>query len=105
MTHRAARGLLIYAVLVLLLASCRAWQVHSAPFDCVDDAGHGPDPDTTECKSSIARARERRPEDTLNSFIGIVVLGALGLGAYGALRLSMRIEFIRRFADVDDGRP
>ncbi|HEX8643886.1 MAG TPA: hypothetical protein VF702_08235 [Allosphingosinicella sp.] len=95
---------MIYAVLVMLLASWRAWQVHSAPFDCADDAGHGPDPNTTECASAIARARERRPEDTLNSFIGITILGALGLGTYGALRLSMRLEFVRRFAD-GGGRP
>lgn len=99
MTRRAARGLFIYAVLVLLLASGRAWQVHSAPFDCADAAGHGPDPDTSECERSIAHARERRPEDVLNAFVGIVILGALGLGAYGALRLSMRIGLVRRFAD------
>lgn len=99
MTRRAARGLLIYAVLVLLLASGRAWQVHSAPFDCRDADGHGPDPDTRECERSIAQAREHRLDDTLNAFIGTVILGALGLGAYGAIRLSMRIEFVRRFAD------
>jgi hypothetical protein len=91
---------LIYAVLVLLFASCRAWQVHAAPFDCADDAGHGPDPNITECERAIAWARERRLDDTVTSFIGVVILGALGVGAYGSLRLSMRIGFVRRFADV-----
>jgi hypothetical protein len=103
MTRRAAKGLLIYVALVLLLASCRAWQVHSAPFSCADEARHGPDPKTSECEGAIAHARERRPQNTLNAFIGIVILGALGLGAYGALRLSLRIGFVRRFAD--HGRP
>ncbi|HYG29231.1 MAG TPA: hypothetical protein VD887_03340 [Allosphingosinicella sp.] len=101
MTRRAAKGLFIYAVLVLLSASCRAWQVHSAPFDCADDAGHGPDPKTDECENIIVRARALRPEDTLNAFVGIFILGAAGLGGYGALRLSMRIGFVRRFADDD----
>ena len=103
MTRRAARGLLIYAVFILLIASCRAWQVHSAPFDCVDDYGHGPSPGTSECEAAIAYAREDRPGDTVYAFIGIVFLGALSLGAYGALRLSMRIEAVRRFADGHAG--
>jgi len=102
MKRRAARGLLIYLALVLLLASWRAWQVHSAPLDCRDDDGHGPDPATVECERAIAYAREHRPENTIDSFAGIVVLGALGLGAYGALRLSMRMDLVRRFAEGDD---
>lgn len=101
MRCRAARRLLIYAGLVLLLASLRAWQVHSAPFDCSDGAGHGPDPDTSECARAIAHAREHRSEETLNAFVAIVVLGVVGLGAYGALRLSMRIEIVKRFAHGD----
>ena len=102
MTRRAAKGLLLYAVLVLLLASCRAWQVHSAPFDCADDAGHGPDPDTTECEGAIDYAREHRPQATLNAFVAIILLGALGLGAYAALRVSMRIGMVRRFTEDGD---
>ena len=101
MSHRAARAVFIYAVLVLVLASLRAWQVHSAPFDCADGAGHGPDPGTSECERAVAAARERRSADTLGSFAGIVLLGGLGLGAYGALRLSMRIPVVRRFADEE----
>lgn len=100
MTRRAARGLLIYAILVLATASWRAWQVHSAPIDCADGAGHGPDPGT-ECDHAIAREREDRPANTAGAFAGIVLLGALGLGVYGALRLSLRNESIRRFAEGD----
>ena len=101
MTRRAGKGLLVYAVLILLLASGRAWQIHSAPFDCADEAGHGPDPETKECERSIAHMRERRPEDTLHGFIAIVISGALGLGAYGAVRLALRSGYLRRFADGD----
>ena len=99
MTRRAARGLLIYALVVLLLASAQAWRVHSAPFDCADDAGHGPDPGTRECDSAIAHARARRPEATLAAFIAIVIFGAMGAGAYGAIRVSLRLNRVRRVAD------
>jgi len=100
MTRRAARGLLIYAVLILLMASGRAWQVHSAPFDCDDGYGHGPDPGS-ECEGAIAYARQHRSEDSFNAFVGIVVLGGLGLGLYGALRLTLRIKIVRSFATYD----
>lgn len=99
MTRRAARGLLIYAILVLVLASWRALQVHSAPFDCSDDAGHGPDAGTSECEGAIRHARERRTHDTRSAFIAVTILGAFGLGAYGAVRLSMRISSVRGWAD------
>ena len=101
MKRRATRGLLIYLALILLMASWRAWQVHSAPLDCRDDDGHGPDPGTVECERAVADARDHRPRNTIDASAGIVVLGALGLGAYGALRLSMRIELVRRFAEGD----
>ena len=104
MTRRAARGLLIYAIAILSVASCHAWRVHSAPFDCADDAGHGPDPGS-ECDDAIARERVDRPAKTLGAFFGIVLVGAFGLGVYGALRLSLRRESIRGFAQGEDRAP
>jgi hypothetical protein len=103
MKSRAARGLLIYAALILVIAFCRAWQVYSAPFECGDGFGHGPDPGTSECNRAIESLRERRTSDTIYSLIQIFALGGVVLGAYGALRLSLRIGFVRRFADGGNG--
>ncbi|HYJ30072.1 MAG TPA: hypothetical protein VEW25_07000 [Allosphingosinicella sp.] len=104
MTRRAARGLLIYAIMILSVASCQAWRVHSAPVDCADDAGHGPDAGM-ECDHAIAREREDRPANALVAFLGIVLLGAFGLGVHGALRLSLGRESIRRFAEGENRAP
>ncbi len=103
MSHRLRRGLAIYAVLVLSIASCRAWQVHSAPIDCADSEHHGPDPGSSECRAATASERERRPQVTEDAFLAVIIFGGLGLGAFAALRLAMRVG--RRLADSKDSSP
>lgn len=103
MRRKTAWGLAIYAALVLLMASCRAWQVHTAPIDCNDGYGHGPDPGGTECERAMAIERANRPQDTYDAFFAVILVGGIGLGAYGALRLATRIG--RRFVQDKDASP
>lgn len=99
MRRKTLRGLAIYALLVLAIASWRAWQVHSAPIDCADSERHGPDPGT-ECDAAIADQRARRPRDARDSFLASILFGGLGVGAWGTFRLLGR-----RFADHGGSAP
>ncbi len=91
--------LAIGLLLTLSLGAFSAWQASSAPIDCVDSDGHGPDPGTLECESSIRSQIENRPQIIRSAFLAPVpwsvaimayFLFVQGLSAF--LR-SRRIEF------------
>ncbi|MBA4767482.1 MAG: hypothetical protein H2049_07580 [Porphyrobacter sp.] len=48
-------------LLTLGLSALSGWQAYSAPIDCADSEGHGPDPGTRECEASIRHQIENRP--------------------------------------------
>lgn len=89
-----------FGLLVTLgLSALSGWQAYSAPIDCADSEGHGPDPGTRECEASIRHQIENRPKIIREGFLVPIpwclalltlVLSVQGLSAF--LR-SRGIEF------------
>ncbi|WP_086736243.1 hypothetical protein [Erythrobacter colymbi] len=86
-------------MLTLGLSALSGWQTYSAPIDCADSEGHGPDPGTRECEAAIRHKIENRSTIIREGFLAPIpwcfavlafVLSAQGLS--GWLR-SRGIEF------------
>ena len=61
---------LAFGLLVTLgLSALSGWQTYSAPIDCADSEGHGPDPGTRECEASIRHQIENRSKIIREGFL------------------------------------
>lgn len=78
-------------MLTLGLSALSGWQTYSAPIDCADSEGHGPDPGTRECEAAIRHQIENRSqifEDNVIApilwFLAVlaIVLSVQGLSAF-----------------------
>lgn len=90
MVRRRVLG--IYIAVMLTLASAAAIKAYTAPLECTDGYGHGPDPGTRECLHAIAVQRDRRVQDTSTIFLGIVLLGSAGLALLGGAAHLRRLS-------------
>ena len=96
-------GSTLYSFAFLLMASCHAWNVSIAPFDCVDSGGHGPAPGSRECNYAIMQAQAQRPAETQTAFFGILAFGAALLGLWTVGKALTRRGY---FVDgVNEGSP
>lgn len=73
-------------LLTLGLSALNGWRTYSAPIDCADSEGHGPDPGTRECEAAIRHQIENRPQ----VFRDIVLAPILWFLAVLALVLSVQ---------------
>lgn len=73
------------------LSALSGWQAYSAPIDCADSEGHGPDPGTRECEAAIRHQIENRPQVFRDSVLApilcffallAIVLAVQGLSAF-----------------------
>jgi hypothetical protein len=81
-------GVIVYLVLSLSLGSLCAWQTYNAPIDCTDGEGHGPDPDTRECKMAIVELRNNRLVDATSAFLTVSFWCGGGLAQVAAFRFA-----------------
>lgn len=93
--RRQSRNLAIFVSLVVCIASWNGWQAYSAPFDCADDEGHGPDPGTTECDRAIETGRDQRPQVVTAAITGPLFAGGVLLAIYFLLLPISRLPFFR----------
>ena len=66
-------------LLTLSLGAFSAWQTYSAPIDCTDGYGHGPDQGTLECEGSIRSQTENRPQIIQQAFLAPIPWCLAGL--------------------------
>jgi hypothetical protein len=65
---------LAFGLLPLLgLSALDGWRTYSAPIDCGDSEGHGPDPGTRECEAAIRHQIENRPQVFRDSVIAPIL--------------------------------
>jgi hypothetical protein len=56
-------------LLTLGVSALSGWQTYSAPINCADSEGHGPDPGTRECEASIRHKIENRSKIIRKGFL------------------------------------
>jgi hypothetical protein len=91
--RRRLLGLIALTLFGFAMTGLHTWQTYSAPYDCIDDDGHGPDIGTNECNRAIEFAIANRSADTMSALVlGLKCVGILTL-AYGLVWLiAVRIE-------------
>ena len=75
------------------LSALSGWQAYSAPIDCADSEGHGPDPGTRECDAAIRHQFENRSKIVREGFLAPIPW-CLALLAFvlSILGLTMRLR-------------
>ncbi|GGZ01765.1 hypothetical protein GCM10011614_15830 [Novosphingobium colocasiae] len=83
-----------FAIILTLLATLAALRAYTAPADCTDGEGHGPDPGTAECNASIAASNARRPLAAGIVFLTVLTVGIGGAAIWVGARKVARSDWI-----------